>query len=254
MFCYRWILRDRQDVEANIAKVLAPKGDVSRWLKERRPSVRVAIAHKDLQPGMTRDELIAARGEPHLWIAQQGSHGLEMVAWYPSQEAWIRNGRIVDLKPGRALQKSNSSKHLLPNELDIASMCKSSYQHYITLIRIGVTLIELSPVCSEALGSHVLVLESFVTTTVKAENIAPESLLTSYQVGSLLQVNPSSVNKWVKDGRIPAFRTPGGHRRIRAADLVLFLQEHSMPVPKILNNAAKKRLLIVDDDPNSSRL
>jgi excisionase family DNA binding protein len=92
-------------------------------------------------------------------------------------------------------------------------------------------------------------LESFVTTTVKAENIAPESLLTSYQVGSLLQVNPSSVNKWVKDGRIPAFRTPGGHRRIRAADLVLFLQEHSMPVPKILNNAAKKRLLIVDDDP-----
>lgn len=84
---------------------------------------------------------------------------------------------------------------------------------------------------------------------VKTENIAPESLLTSYQVGSLLQVNPSSVNKWVKDGRIPAFRTPGGHRRIRAADLVLFLQEHSMPVPKSLNNAAKRRLLIVDDDP-----
>ena len=85
--------------------------------------------------------------------------------------------------------------------------------------------------------------------TPKAEIIAPESLLTSYQVGSLLQVNPSSVNKWVKDGRIPAFRTPGGHRRIRAADLVSFLQEHSMPVPQSLHNAAKKRLLIVDDDP-----
>ena len=83
----------------------------------------------------------------------------------------------------------------------------------------------------------------------KSDEIAPESLLTSYQVGSLLQVNPSSVNKWVKDGRIPAFRTPGGHRRIRAADLVTFLQEHSMPVPVSLNNAAKKRLLIVDDDP-----
>ena len=85
--------------------------------------------------------------------------------------------------------------------------------------------------------------------TPKAETIAPESLLTSYQVGSLLQVNPSSVNKWVKDGRIPAFRTPGGHRRIRAADLVAILQEHSMPVPQSLHNAAKKRLLIVDDDP-----
>ena len=107
-------LQDRQDVEANLAKVLAPEGDVSRWLKERRPSVRVAIAHKDLQAGMTRDELVAARGEPHLWIAQQGSYGLEMIAWYPSQEAWIRNGRIVDLKPGRHLQPRASAKPLAP--------------------------------------------------------------------------------------------------------------------------------------------
>lgn len=79
--------------------------------------------------------------------------------------------------------------------------------------------------------------------------ILPDSLLTSYQVGSLLQVNPSSINKWVKDGRIPAFRTPGGHRRIRAADLVAFLTQHKMPVPRTLASASKRRLLIVDDDP-----
>ncbi|MBN1960318.1 MAG: response regulator [Deltaproteobacteria bacterium] len=78
--------------------------------------------------------------------------------------------------------------------------------------------------------------------------ILPDSLLTSYQVGSLLQVNPSSINKWVKDGRIPAFRTPGGHRRIRAADLVAFLMQHKMPVPRSLASASKRRLLIVDDD------
>jgi excisionase family DNA binding protein len=79
--------------------------------------------------------------------------------------------------------------------------------------------------------------------------ILPDSLLTSYQVGALLQVNPSSINKWVKDGRIPAFRTPGGHRRIRAADLVHFLVTHNMPVPKTLAGASKRRLLLVDDDP-----
>ena len=78
--------------------------------------------------------------------------------------------------------------------------------------------------------------------------ITPESLLTSYQVGGLLQVNPSSVNKWIKDGRIEAFRTPGGHRRIRASDLVAFLTEHSMPIPHDLVEAGKKRILIVDDD------
>lgn len=79
--------------------------------------------------------------------------------------------------------------------------------------------------------------------------ILPDSLLTSYQVGTILQVNPSSVNKWVKDGRIPAFRTPGGHRRIRAADLVSFLNSHHMPIPRSLQGASKRRLLVVDDDP-----
>ncbi|MEL6548430.1 MAG: response regulator [Myxococcota bacterium] len=78
--------------------------------------------------------------------------------------------------------------------------------------------------------------------------ITPDSLLTSHQAGSLLQVNPSSINKWVKEGRIPAFRTPGGHRRIRASDLVSFLTEHQMPVPRDLEGASKRRVLLVDDD------
>src|SRR6478735_6141277 len=83
---------------------------------------------------------------------------------------------------------------------------------------------------------------------MKAEQLVPDSLLTSYQVGALLQVNPSSINKWVKDGRIRAFRTPGGHRRIRAGDLVAFLNEHKMPIPTSLTQASRRRLLIVDDD------
>ena len=62
-----------------------------------------------------------------------------------------------------------------------------------------------------------------------------DKLLTSHQVGELLQVNPSSINKWVNDGRIQAFRTPGGHRRIRVADLVAFLEKHKMPVPRTLS-------------------
>lgn len=78
--------------------------------------------------------------------------------------------------------------------------------------------------------------------------IVSDQLLTSSEVGELLQVNPSSVKKWVDDGLLLAFRTPGGHRRIRAADLVTFLVHHSMPIPTDLQDAAKKRLLIVDDE------
>jgi excisionase family DNA binding protein len=75
-----------------------------------------------------------------------------------------------------------------------------------------------------------------------------DKLLTSHQVGELLQVNPSSINKWVNDGRIPAFRTPGGHRRIRIGDLVSFLDKHKMPVPRSIAGGARRRLLVVDDD------
>lgn len=78
--------------------------------------------------------------------------------------------------------------------------------------------------------------------------IVSDQLLTSSEVGELLQVNPSSVKKWVDDGLLLAFRTPGGHRRIRAADLVSFLVRHEMPIPLDLQDAAKKRLLIVDDE------
>jgi excisionase family DNA binding protein len=81
---------------------------------------------------------------------------------------------------------------------------------------------------------------------VTAQKITDDSLLTSHEVGDLLQVNPSSVKKWVNEGRIAAFRTPGGHRRIRAADLVAFLDLHKMPIPHRLQG--RRRLLVVDDD------
>ena len=84
---------------------------------------------------------------------------------------------------------------------------------------------------------------------MSSTDISADSLLTSHQAGALIQVNPSSINKWVKEGRIPAFRTPGGHRRIRAGDLVAFLTTHNMPVPRSLSPASRQRLLIVDDDP-----
>jgi len=81
----------------------------------------------------------------------------------------------------------------------------------------------------------------------------PEHLFTSTEVGDLLQVNPSSVKKWVNAGFLSAFRTPGGHRRIRAADLVTFLDQHHMPVPTALRGVARRRIVVVDDDRTQLR-
>jgi excisionase family DNA binding protein len=83
---------------------------------------------------------------------------------------------------------------------------------------------------------------------VEIDTIAPEHLLTSSEVACLLQVNASSIKKWVDSGHLQAFRTPGGHRRIRALDLIAFLDRHEIPVPASLREAARRRVVVVDDD------
>ena len=84
--------------------------------------------------------------------------------------------------------------------------------------------------------------------------LSKDSLLTSYDVSALLQVDPSSVYKWVKAGLVRAFRTPGGHHRITAGDLVAFLIKQKIPIPRDLSKAGARRLMVVDDDPREFRL
>jgi excisionase family DNA binding protein len=69
--------------------------------------------------------------------------------------------------------------------------------------------------------------------------------LTLGQAAKYLGVAQSTIRKWSDQGRVPAFYTPGGHRRYRRADLDKFLEssgpggrEHVGPT-----------VLIVDDDP-----
>jgi excisionase family DNA binding protein len=78
--------------------------------------------------------------------------------------------------------------------------------------------------------------------------IHPDTLLTSHEVGVLLQLNASTVVKWVNDGILPAYRTAGGHRRIRSADLLTFLKQQGMFVPKQLRGAGPRKVYMVDDD------
>lgn len=72
-------------------------------------------------------------------------------------------------------------------------------------------------------------------------------LYTTHDISQLLQVDPSTVSKWIDRNILLAFRTPGGHRRVRAADLRSFLISHEMPVPDELGGDLV-RLLMVDPD------
>ena len=83
---------------------------------------------------------------------------------------------------------------------------------------------------------------------VNKQQVTAQSLLTSSQVAGLLQMNRASVNKWVRDGRLSAYKTPGGHHRIRVSDLVTFLAEHQLPIPPSLQPMMRQLVLVVDDD------
>ena len=54
---------------------------------------------------------------------------------------------------------------------------------------------------------------------------APERLLTPSEVAQLFRVNPKTVTRWARAGKISAIRTLGGHRRFRASEIRHFLDD-----------------------------
>jgi len=44
------------------------------------------------------------------------------------------------------------------------------------------------------------------------------------EAGALLGVHPTTLRRWTDAGKVPCFRTPGGHRRYRAADLAAWME------------------------------
>src|SRR5680860_1113187 len=47
----------------------------------------------------------------------------------------------------------------------------------------------------------------------------PDALLTPSEVAAMFRVNPKTVTRWARAGKISAIRTLGGHRRFRAAEI-----------------------------------
>lgn len=51
------------------------------------------------------------------------------------------------------------------------------------------------------------------------EQEQPDTLLTPAEVAALFRVNPKTVTRWARAGKITAIRTLGGHRRFRASEI-----------------------------------
>ena len=50
-------------------------------------------------------------------------------------------------------------------------------------------------------------------------------LLTPAEVAAMFRVNPKTVTRWARAGKISAIRTFGGHRRFRASEIRRALED-----------------------------
>ena len=79
----------------------------------------------------------------------------------------------------------------------------------------------------------------------------PDSRLVSTgRAAELCQVTPRALNNWIREGKLRAYTTPGGHYRIRLLDLEEFLHRHGMPPLEAAgaSPSGRPRVLVVDDD------
>jgi excisionase family DNA binding protein len=73
-------------------------------------------------------------------------------------------------------------------------------------------------------------------------------ILTVSQASKYCKVSSKTIINWIDGGYIKAYKTVGGHRRIKKEDLDQFLKEKGMPLPEVVKTDERKKILVVDDD------
>lgn len=75
-----------------------------------------------------------------------------------------------------------------------------------------------------------------------------DRLYTTNQLGRLFGVVPTTVIDWIEGGKLEAFKTLGGHRRITHVAVLEFLRRHGLPHPPAFARLSPK-VLVLDDEP-----
>lgn len=61
-----------------------------------------------------------------------------------------------------------------------------------------------------------------------ADEEKEDKLLTPGEVAKKFRVDPKTVTRWAKDGKLPSINTPGGHKRFRTSTVNKFLEEEGL--------------------------
>ncbi|MGM0568882.1 MAG: response regulator [Elusimicrobiota bacterium] len=73
-----------------------------------------------------------------------------------------------------------------------------------------------------------------------------KKIYSTYDIAQMFNVDITTVQNWVKDGKLGAYRTPGGHRRITLKELRAFASRFSMPAAGF--KSEKISILIADNE------
>lgn len=83
-----------------------------------------------------------------------------------------------------------------------------------------------------------------------------EKYYSTQQIAEMCHVTRGSVIRWIREGKLQAAMTAGGHSRVAAGEIAKLLASLRMPVPAELIEVSAKspnrlsKVLIVDDEPS----
>ncbi len=58
--------------------------------------------------------------------------------------------------------------------------------------------------------------------------------VTERSIAGYCMVSPSTVRRWIKDGKLPAIQLPSGQHRVAVDSFKTFLKRHQIPIPEEL--------------------
>lgn len=77
-----------------------------------------------------------------------------------------------------------------------------------------------------------------------------KKVYTTREVGNFCGVDLTTVINWINKGKLKAYKTAGGHRRITLKDLIKFMNEFAIPVPPEIQDRNRIKVLAAVDSPD----
>lgn len=74
-------------------------------------------------------------------------------------------------------------------------------------------------------------------------------LLRPSQLARFWELHPKTLYVWIRDGRLPAVRTPGEQFRLRSADVRAFAESAGLPVPPFVLEPARRAVVAGQTGP-----